>query len=220
MERPTEETGGNMCRTMKRCRFGVALLVLILVCDLISQGNVTRASGISRPKVTVGKRTKKTVILKLRSSSKVTSYQIRLKKGKKGKYSLVDFAMGTKVNWKLKKLKPKETYYVKVRSVRTRGIYPQKSAFSAVKKIPPYEKKKKKPTTPTPAPMPSAAPTVKPSAIPALATGVPSKVPAASSAADPADFPTVSPTEFSASMPAEPPAANSTESSVAVPTAQ
>ena len=196
-----------MCRTNKRCRFAVALLVLILVCDLLSQGNVTRASGISKPKVTVGKRTKKTVILKLRSGSKVTSYQIYLKKGKKGKYSLVDFVMGTKVNRKLKKLKPKETYYVKVRSVRTRGIYFQKSAFSKVKKISPYEKKKKKKTTPTPAPAPSVAPTVKPTATPeTLATGVPLEVPANPATAMPAESATALPGDLPSANPTESPA--------------
>lgn len=162
-----------MSRKRKRYRLGAVLLAVILVCDLFSQGNVIKARGLGRPTVTVEKRTKKTVVLKLRSKSKVTSYQIYLKKGKKGKYSLVDFAMGTKVNRKLKKLKSKETYYVRVRTVRARGISYQRSSFSKVVKIPPYEKKKKKDDkTPAPKPTTISVPTVAPTVAP-KPTGTP-----------------------------------------------
>lgn len=155
----------------QRNRITAWILMAFLICNLFAWGNVAHVDAIGRPTVTVGKRTKKTVILKLRSKSKVTSYQIYLKQGKKGKYTL-SFAMGSKVNVKLKKLKPKETYYVKVRAVRTRGTYFQKSAFSKTKKIAPYEKKKKKTASPTPSASasyrtaPPVAPTIKPTSKP------------------------------------------------------
>lgn len=202
-----------MSRKNKIYGITVVLLMLLMLFTICSDTNEIRAAGPSRPKVTVGKRGKKTVILKLRSSSTVTSYQIYMKKGKKGRYQLVDFAMGRNVDRKLKKLKPKETYYVKVRSVRARGTYFQKSAFSKVMKIAPYYKKKKKKTVPTPVPVPSVAPTVKPTVKPtatpletpavSVSTGVPVETAVPTSAAMPAE--TAVPT--SAAISAETPAA-------------
>ena len=118
-----------MDREKRSIRRGIMIvLVFALVFEICTVGKVSRAASLSRPTVTVKKRTKKTATIKLQSKSKVTSYQVYLKQGKKGKFRIEAFAIGTSTV-KLKKLKAKETYYVKVRSVRTSGLRFAKSKF-------------------------------------------------------------------------------------------
>ena len=148
-------------------RLGVLMPVCFLAFDLFTWGHEAQASGLGRPSVTVKKRAKKSATIKMKSGSRVTGYHIYLKEGKKGKYQLVKLLLKTNTVT-LKKLKASSTYYVKVRSYRTVGLNVRTSIFSKVKKIAPYQKKKKPAATqaptpaPTPAPVPSAAPAVSP----------------------------------------------------------
>lgn len=137
----------------------VLCLILSLFCgNLAMEQKVSASSGLKKPTFSVTNRTKKTVTLKVKKNGTVTGYHVYLRKGKKGKWSLTTLALRTHTI-KLTKLKATQTYYVKIRSYRTRGLSIRKSKFSKVKKISPYTT----PETVTPAPSPSANPTNAPS---------------------------------------------------------
>lgn len=193
-------------------RIGMAIiLTVVLFSNVFSAGNVSRASSLSRPTVTVKKRTKKTAAIQITSGSSVNCYRIYMKVGKTGKFKLIDFVMRTSAfrtcTYHLKKLKAGKTYYVKVRSTRTiRGRGIPKSKFSKVKKINPYKKESTVPvTTPAPTPAPTTVPVEEP-----VVSPVPETTPSETMAA-PTEVPSETPVPVTTPAPTAAPANNAND---------
>lgn len=113
----------------------------------------------AKPVVVLTKRTKKTATIQMKKKGNVSGYQIFFKTSKKGKFRQIMGVRGQ--SYTIKGLKPKKTYYVKVRAFKTKSYRVTTGPFSKVITISPYKKKVE--TTPvateTPTPDVTEAPT-------------------------------------------------------------
>lgn len=142
--------------------FMIAALALALGIATVGIGHLEAAGRLSRPKLSLKKRSKKSATIKLRGGN-VTGYRIYMKTSKKGKWKLQAYVMrGVKGKIKgklatfslrsntlqLSKLKPKKVYYIKIRSWKSSWRRPGQiklSPYSKTLKIGKY-----KAETPTP----------------------------------------------------------------------
>lgn len=119
--------------------FRSMVLVLLMALATGMFASVTVKAAPAKPSVTFTKRTKKTATIKIKKKGNVSGYQIFFKTSKKGKFRQI---MGIRnQSYTIKGLKPKKTYYVKVRAFKTKGYRIMTGKFSKVITIKPYKKK-------------------------------------------------------------------------------
>lgn len=93
-------------------------------------------SAMSKPSLSVSKRTKTTANLKITKVKSATGYQIFLAASKKGKYQQIGATRTT--NFQVTKLKKNKVYYVKARAYKTIGSRIVTSGYSTVVQIGKY----------------------------------------------------------------------------------
>lgn len=114
------------------------LLVLLLALSVSMTAPAVAKAAPAKPSVTLTRRTKKSATITIKKKGNVSGYQIFLKTSKKGKFRQI---MGIRnQSYTIKGLKPKKTYYVKVRAFKTKGYRITTGKFSKVIKIAPYKK--------------------------------------------------------------------------------
>ena len=143
----------------KKHYYGMSLILLLAI--FVSMFGAVRAesAGPAKPVVSLDKRTKTTAKIKINKQSNVSGYQVWMKTSKNGKFNLV---MGIKTtSYTIKKLKANQTYYVRVRAFRTKGVRITFGKYSSTIKISPYKKPNPAPTV-SPQPSETQEPTVSP----------------------------------------------------------
>lgn len=128
----------NQMKLAKCFRVLAVAFVLVLAAATIGEGTLQAAA---RPSFEVKKRNKKSVTIKIKKQGKVSGYQVFIASSKKGKYRQVG---ATKLRtYKITGLKKNKSYYIKIRSYKTKGYQISYGKYSKAKKVEKYSKKKK-----------------------------------------------------------------------------
>ena len=142
---------------MNKKYFRSCMLLLAFVFGIAAVCETSYAA--SAPPFTIKSRAKTSATIKIKKKKGITGYQIFVANSKKGRYKQVGAARGT-TTYKITRLKKNKTYYIKIRSYKTRGYRISLGKFSKPVKVPKYKKKKVTPTKkPSATKKPSPAPT-------------------------------------------------------------
>lgn len=143
----------------KKRYYGISLILLLAIFVSMFGAVKAESAGPAKPVVSLDKRTKTTAKIKINKQSNVSGYQVWMKTSKNGKFNLV---MGIKTtSYTIKKLKANQTYYVRVRAFRTKGVRITFGKYSSTIKISPYKKPAPAPTV-SPQPSETQEPTASP----------------------------------------------------------
>lgn len=159
---------------MNKKNFRVCTILIAFVLCIATVCETSYAASL--PTFSIKTRAKTSVTIKIKKKGSVTGYQIFVANSKKGKYKQVGVARNM-TTYKITRLKKDKTYYIKIRSYKTKGYRISLGKFSKPVKVPKYNNKKVTPTKkPNPTKQPIPTPTGMPeeSAIPSE-SGMPSE---------------------------------------------
>lgn len=117
----------------KKC---LAALLLIAISVTSIQTAPQKAEAMSKPSISVNKRTKTTATIKIAKLKQVTGYQVFLATSKKGKYKQIGATRTT--SFQITKINKNKVYYVKVRAYKTVGSRIVTSGYSSVVQVKKY----------------------------------------------------------------------------------
>lgn len=121
---------------MKKYKTTRWLAVMVLAAICIAGSCPAQVSALSKPSLSVSKRTKTKATIKITKVKAATGYQVFLATSKKGKYQQIGATRTT--SFQISKIKKDKTYYVKVRSYKTTGSRIVTSGYSAAVQIGKY----------------------------------------------------------------------------------